>query len=131
MNDRRLTTRGFTLIEVLAALMLVAIVLPLLLRGFGGSTDATAASQDQTRALTLAEAILSESVAERTWETGDAEGAFDPARFGSGADRFSWRIESEDWTAAETKQLTAAVTWTRRGRERSVELVTVVAEQEF
>ncbi|MEM7681299.1 MAG: hypothetical protein AAF288_05015 [Planctomycetota bacterium] len=105
--------------------------MPVILRGLTGATAAAGDTRDRALARTLAESVLADAVAERTWESGDAEGAFDAERFGAPAERFTWNLIAEDWTAPGVKQLTATVSWTRSGRPRALAIATVVAEDEF
>jgi general secretion pathway protein I len=76
--------RGFTLLEVLVALMLFAAVGGTLLALFQGGLRATSLGDDYTRAAMLAQSKLNELQAYRTLLPGVYEAPFD--------DRFSWRV---------------------------------------
>ncbi len=73
---RNHSPRGFTLIEALAAMLLVAIVLPVVMRGISMATRAGSSAKLQTQAASLAQSKLAELIATRSWKTGDTSGQF-------------------------------------------------------
>lgn len=117
---------GFTLIEVLATLVLVAVVLPVVVRAMGASAQIGTWSQRRATAAALAEAKLGELVVTGDWELGDDEGDFDPEVYGRHADRFAWAFTSDEWNSTSFEQLTLTVTWLDGFRDRSLALSTVV-----
>lgn len=123
--------RGFTLIEVLASLMLMVVVLPVVMGGLSTATRAGSLAKSRDQAIALAEARLTEIVAERSW-TRAAQGrrtAFD-ADFGPDAERFTWTLEMRNWHDASLRELTLTVRWHQHGREHAQRLTTVVAAEE-
>src|SRR3954462_909291 len=70
--------RGFTLIEVLAALLLVGIFLPVIMNGFSIATRVGNAAKRCTEGGALADAKLTELVATAQWQTGVQSGDFTP-----------------------------------------------------
>jgi prepilin-type N-terminal cleavage/methylation domain-containing protein len=125
---------GFTLIEGLAALVLVAIVLPVAMRAISLALTMGSETARRTEATALAESKLSELLATGAWEDGSLEGDFtetpsgDSYQTGS-QDRnatFRWSATSEDWLDQSVKELTVRVTWNARGTDREVVLTTLV-----
>ncbi|MBI1371549.1 MAG: prepilin-type N-terminal cleavage/methylation domain-containing protein [Phycisphaera sp.] len=134
--------RGFTFVEVLAAMLLMAIVLPVAMRGITLALRAESDAADRTEALMLAQSKLAELVATGDWQDGSLEGAFDETPSGesmhatdaSAADdgpagRFTWSAQVEDWLDSRVSQLAVTVTWPSRGAERSVTLTTLVGTE--
>ncbi len=77
---------GFTLLEVMVAVAVIAIALIPLLRLHLLSLDATIYAQDLTIAVGLAQAKMSETPSKP--EPGDTQGTFDAAIY----DRFRWQL---------------------------------------
>src|ERR1700733_2966996 len=79
--SRRVRARchsGFTLIEVLATLLLMAIVLPAIMHGFTLSTSAATTARHRTEAAALAESKLNELVGTNQWQNASQQGDFQP-----------------------------------------------------
>ena len=68
-DKRRRGPRGFSLIEVLAALMLVAIVLPVAMRGLSMASRQASVAARRSQATMLAERQLNEILAHHTGQT--------------------------------------------------------------
>jgi general secretion pathway protein I len=119
--------RGFTLIEVLAALVILALSLGALLRLVSGGLGGLGAAEDYTTASLLAESWLEGLGVERALLEGEETGAFD--------ERFRWRAvvrslaldergEPSDWPVrAYEVQLT--VLWDEGIGQRSIVLSTL------
>lgn len=119
---RRRRDAAFTLIEVLAALLLAAIVLPAVMQAVGISTSAAGDARRRLEAAALAEGKLAELVASSEWQSAELSGDFAPDHPG-----YTWKAEVAEWpTAAELRQLTVEVSWLARNRPRSVMLTTLV-----
>lgn len=120
--------RAFTLIEALAALLLVAIVLPVVMRAVSVGTTSASQSRRRTEAASLAQSKLSELVATQDWKAGALSGSFDLA-YGDAAPEYAWRVDVRPWNEPYVKQLDVHVTWTAAGgREQFVTLGTLVYE---
>jgi type II secretory pathway pseudopilin PulG len=105
MNSRS----GFTLLEALAAILLVGVVLPV---GIAAVTQATrAAAQVERRALAmrLAESQLATLVATGAWATGSTSGTFSDEVDGTGAGAFTWRFAIVDRTTGGLRELQLTV----------------------
>lgn len=83
-DPRRATTAGFTLLEVLVAVVIVAVALVTFMGLHLRSLDATIRAQDLTTAVLLAQGRLAAMPA--VPETGEAQGKFD----GPDLERFQW-----------------------------------------
>ena len=116
---------GFTLVEALASLLLVAMVLPFVMRGISLAAKAGAQADREATAVLLAQTVMDEVILTDTWTYGDADGEFDEA-FGREAERFTWVLTVNDWQSTEFRELTVTVRWVQGGDEQSVDLKTVV-----
>ncbi len=119
---------GFTLLEVLAALILVAVVLPVAMRGLSLATQGGSYARSVTVATDLAKSKLAEVVADGSWDTGDDRGVFDAA-WGDDADRFEWTLAVSDWLGTTMKEVRITVSWEQRNALQSVSIATVVMEE--
>lgn len=130
-RPRAARRQGFTLIEVLASLMLMVVVLPVVMGGLSMATRAGSLAKSRDQAIALAEAQLTEIVAERAW-TRAAQGqraAFDTG-VGPDAERFTWTLDVRNWRDASLRELTLTVHWHQHGREHAQRLSTVVPAEE-
>ena len=103
MNARR----GFTLIEVLAALLLVAIVIPVVMQGFSVATNAASSAKRRSEAATLAASKLDEITATGDWKLGLLAGDFSPDH-----PEYTWDASLDAWDSSTLQQLTLRVKWT-------------------
>jgi prepilin-type N-terminal cleavage/methylation domain-containing protein len=118
MNARRMTCRrrdrtGFTLIEVLATLMLLGIVLPVAMKGVSASLAAAAKARNMAEAATLADSKLNELVATQTWTTGGVSGDFGPEH-----PRYAWTCQAVSREYGVT-QVDLRVSWAERGGQEA------------
>ena len=116
---------GFTLIEALASLLLVAIILPFVIRGINLSARNAAHTDREATAIVLAQSQLEEVLITEDWQLGDAEGIF-AEHYGTEAQRYTWQLTVEDWQSTDYNELTLSVRWSSGAGQRSVELKTVV-----
>ena len=119
--------RGFTLVEALAALLLIAIVLPVVMRGVSVAARAASSARRNTEAASLAQSKLNELVATQDWKAGYLAGQFD-ADDGDNASDYAWSAEATRWSEPYVRQLAVSVTWTSGGAQQSVTLTTLVYE---
>lgn len=109
--------------------MLVATVLPFVVRGVTMSARNAAESDQRANAAMLAQTMLEEAVLVNAWQSGDAEGTFDEG-YGSDAERYTWTLTVEDWQSTDFRKLTITVSWMRGEKQKSVALSTVVNTDE-
>lgn len=113
---------GFTLIEVIVAMVVAVAAFSVLAQGFTTGGQASVASQHATKAATLATRVLTEL------ETGElAADASASGRFQEEPD-FSWSVSS-DVDEPGLRLLTVTVTWTERAETRTYELVRLLRER--
>jgi general secretion pathway protein I len=123
-GEGEMRRRGFTLIEVLAAVMLMALVLPAVMRGISMADKAADDARHRTEAAGLAQTELAEIVATQSWQTGDQTGDFSPDW-----PAYSWKSAVAPWvgdtSGAGIQQIDLTVTWTSRGQVQSLNLTTL------
>ena len=124
---------AFTLVEVLATLVLVAIVLPAAMRGISLALAIGSDTARRTEAIQLAESKLSELIATGEWQQ-DAELSGDFTETPSGdtleSTAFTWTATAEDWLDSTVKELTVRVMWEWRTHQKEVKLTTIVYTEE-
>lgn len=120
--------RGFTLVEVLAAMLLIAIVLPIAMKGITLAASAGTESRRRSEAAGLAQSKLGELIATGDWETGNQSGTFAPNwpdyRWEAGV--VAWSTSSSGQSSTSLQQVDVRVLWTARTREDSITLSTLV-----
>lgn len=124
-RSARLT--AFTLVEVLAALLLVAIVLPVVMQGISLATGAASSAKRRTEAVSLAQSKMAELYATEGWRGGSLSGRFTSFDGVNAAD-YSWRADVTGWTEPYVRQLAVHVSWDRTAGEQTITLTTLVYE---
>lgn len=112
--------RGFTLVEILATLALVAIILPVAMSGISLALATASESRRATEAAALAQAKMAEIVAYQAWTSASLSGDFLPEQ-----PDYRWTAEFTNWQTT-IKQLDVHVLWMHRGEIRSITLTTLV-----
>ena len=121
-RKKKTDAKGFTLMEVLAALLLTALVLPAVLKGVSFASMLVSDSDHKYQALELAETKLAEVLLEESWKTGgSASGYFDDEY-----EDYEWAVDTSGWTEAGVKQVDVVVTWQQRNRPRELRVSTLV-----
>jgi len=113
--------RGFTLVELLAALALIGIALPVLLHAITTASRMTSVAKRKTEATTLAQGKVEELVATRAWQSGQMSGDF-----GENFPEYRWSAALANWDATTMQELDVTVTWSLGAREMSIKLSTLV-----
>lgn len=114
---------GFTLVEVLAALVIMGIVLPFAMRGASLAMYAGSLARHQAEAATLGEARLTELVSTNTWSDGGTQGDF--GDMGDAYKDYRWSLDSTQ-RDMDVTELQLSVFWKERGEDRSVKISTFV-----
>jgi general secretion pathway protein I len=120
---------GFTLIEVLAALLLLSIALPPLMSALQTATKAASIAKQRDLASNLASGKLGEIMSAQTWQTGSSSGDFSPDY-----PNFKWQSNVDPWpqdntgntTAMDVQELSVTVTWNQFSRDQSIVLSSLV-----
>jgi general secretion pathway protein I len=112
---------GFTLIEVLATLLLMAIVLPIVMRGITMATQAADASRHRTEAAGLAQSEMAQILASQSWQNGNQSGDF-----GTDWPQYTWDSSVTPWagdtSGAGLQQIDVSVYWSINSKKNSVTL---------
>jgi len=118
---------GFTLIEVLASLLILAIVVPVAMQAVSLATGTATISRQRAEAAALAESQLAYLMASGEWQTGTLQGDF-----GELYPEFQWFASVNTWTQPNVMQLDVMVSWynNRRGEE-SIVVSTLVYQLGF
>jgi prepilin-type N-terminal cleavage/methylation domain-containing protein len=118
---------AFTLIEVLATLLLIAIVLPCIMHGYTLSTLAATISRHRTEAGALAESKLNELIGTNQWQTAQ-QGDFNPDW-----PDYTWSSEVNPWGQGQgvqganvVQQLDVHVTWKLATGDQTVTVSSLV-----
>jgi len=115
---------GFTLAEVLAALLFLAIVIPAAIEAMHVASLAGDVAARKGAAARVADRILNESIVQTNWGGGGQSGTFSEA----GSD-FRWTLTTSQWPQDTMQLLTAEVKFSAQGKDYSVKLSTLASTQ--
>ena len=125
-NNQRAANRrcqAFTLAEVLAALLFLAIVIPAAIEAMHIASLAGTVAARKGAATRIADRILNESLVTANWSNGTQNGTAV-----EGGQEFQWTLTSQSWTQdAALQTVTAEVKFTAQGKDYSVKLATLAA----
>ena len=116
--------RGFTLIEVLVALTVLAVVLPVAMQGVSIVLQLGADAKHRAEAATLAQGKLDELTATNAWQSGELSGSFSES-----LPAYHWTATVQPWGDGTMDEVTVEVSWTARQRQKSVIVGTLVAPE--
>lgn len=124
-NNKRATPQSaFTLAEVLAALLFMAIVIPVAIEALHVASLAGEVAARKGEAARVASRILSEDLVTTNWSGGARSGTIT-----EGSDDFTWSLSTQTWPQDQMEQLTATVTFIAQGHDYSVAMTTLANEQ--
>jgi len=116
---------GFTLAEVLAALVFMAILIPVALEGLSIASRAGTIAARKSEAALVAERVLNESVITTNWNTTVQNGTVR-----QGVRDFRWTLRNDPWDKDPNQNamrlLSVEVTFAAQGRDHSVRMSTLV-----
>lgn len=115
---------GFTLVEVLAAMLFLAIVIPVAVAGLRTAGLAGEVSTRKAAACRIAERVLNESIV-----TGQTQKSALSGTVHEGALDFRWTMNIESAGLEEMKLATVDVTFPAQGKDYDVQLSTLVNSQ--
>lgn len=121
-RDRSGNSSGFTLAEVLAALLFLAIVIPAAVEALHISSLAGEVAARKGAAARVADRILNESIVTTNWNHGTQNGTVT-----DGALEFRWTLTSENWPQAAMQLVAAEVKYSAKGHDYSVKLSTLAS----
>lgn len=125
-KKKKTAARGFTLIEILAALLLIGLVLPAVMKGISMVSMLASDSGHKYEALDLAETKLAEVLLEESWKNSSSL----TGRFENEYEDYEWVVNASDWTEVGVKQVDVFVHWQQRNRQREIQLSTLVYNAE-
>ena len=117
--------RAFTLAEVLAALLFMAIVVPVAVEGLHIASLAGAVAERKGEAARVAQRLLEESLVTTNWNQAVQRGDIT-----EGQRQFRWTLRSDPWNQDPSQnvmqQVSVEVFFTAQNREYSVRMSTLV-----
>jgi type II secretory pathway pseudopilin PulG len=117
--------KGFTLAEVLAALMFMAILIPVAIHGIQVASRAGESAVRRGEAALVADSILNQLIVTTNWNQAVQTGVVK-----QGLREFHWTLKNEPWSkdpnATTMRQLTIEVNYPVQGTEHSVKLSTLM-----
>jgi Tfp pilus assembly protein PilE len=122
---RSRSTAGFTLAEVLAALVFMAILIPVALEGLSIASRAGEVAARKSEAALVGERLLNENIVTTNWSQGIQNGTL---RQGARDFRYSLRNDpwSQDPNQSSMRQLSVEVKFAAQGHDYSVRLSTLI-----
>ena len=111
---------AFTLAEVLAAMLFLAIVIPTAVEALHVSSLAGEVAARKGAAARIADRVLNESIVMTNWNSGAQSGTVS-----EGVLSFRWTLSSEPWPQDAMQLLTAEVKYQAQGKDYSVRLSTL------
>ena len=112
--------RGFTLAEVLAALLLMAIVVPVALQGVQIASRAGTLGQRKAAAMRVAERVLNELIATDGLTQSTASGTVP-----EGDQSYAWTMQTESWPEDAMNVVTVRVVFNVQGNDYNVSLSSI------
>ena len=118
---RRGCKAGFTFAEVLAALVIMAIVVPVAIEGLRIGNRAGVVALRKGVAVQLADSLLNELIVTGNWRDSAQNG-----NFGEEWTGYRWRLLNEAWGKDALRMLSIQVIYQVQNREYTVQLSTLV-----
>lgn len=115
---------AFTLAEVLAALVFMAIVIPVALQGLQIASRAGTVAERKREAARVAERVLNESIVTTNYVQAVSSGTVREAER-----EYRWTLRTEAWTESAMQLLSVEVTFPVQGQDYTVPMSTLVSSQ--
>ena len=112
--------KAFTLAEVLAAMVFMAIVIPVAIEGLHVASRAGQVGEQKSRASRIAERILNESIVTTNWNQTMQRGTVS-----EGGRQFAWTLRNDPWTVDSLREISVQVEFPVQDRTYSVRLSTL------
>ena len=120
-SNSRLRIAGFTFVEILAAMVFLAILVPAVVEGITIANRVSEITERSTIASELAQNKLAEFSLNGDWATAGSRGDFAEDWPG-----YRWELQQSTWEMDAMTQLDLTVFFTVQGQEQSVVLSTLV-----
>ena len=117
--------RGFTLAEVLAALMFMAIVIPVAVQGLRIASLSGEVAHRKAAAGRLADRLLNETIVTAQWQQSSQAGTVQEGPY-----QYRWQLYNEPWTQDALRVLSMQVTFAVQGQDYDVRLSTLVDDSQ-
>lgn len=131
-SDRYMAQKGFTLLEVMVAMVIMSMSLTLLYKAVASSTNNTRVADEYLRAVMLAESVLAANrrVIEPNLSLSDAHDKYD-------WELRAWPVQQSEYSVnqklgenvSELNFLSVAVSWPSGDKRRRVDLLSIVPIQ--
>ncbi len=116
---------AFTFAEILAAMLFMAIVIPVAMQGLRIASDAGTLAVRKEMATQLGESMLNEVAITDEWRSGTQAGSFQ-----SPYQDYQWELSNEPWLETGMLQLSIKVTFMLRNKEFDIWFSTLVLEEQ-
>lgn len=116
--------RGFSLVEVLTALLIFSLAVVAFLRSMGESTSIQSDLISRARAAALAQNVMEEIRLAGDFSETDETGEFEDEDAA-----FTWSSSVEETDIQSLKQVTVTISWNDGGIARDFRLTTLMADQ--
>jgi prepilin-type N-terminal cleavage/methylation domain-containing protein len=124
---RRSGQAGFTLAEVMAAMLFLAVVIPVAVEVLHVASLGGEVAVRKGAAMRIADRVLNESLVTTNWSGGTQQGTIT-----EGTLDFRWTLTSQSWPQdSAMRVLTAEVTFTAQAKDYSVQLNTLALEPDL
>ncbi len=121
-----LRSSGFTLVEILIALVFVSVLVPIAVQAIANSSRAGVMAERRRMAAMLAEKILNEAILTEDWRTGSMRGDF-----GEDFPEYTYEISRENWIEETMSEVVAEVFFKVQGIEYSTQFRTLADAEEL
>lgn len=123
-GGNRRSQAGFTFAEVLAALLFMAIVIPVAIEGLRIASRAGIVAERKSVAAQLADSMLNDLIVTGKWrESGQQRGTF-----GDQWPGFRWMMKNELWNQDALRLVSVEVTYPVQNQEYNVRLSTLMPD---
>jgi prepilin-type N-terminal cleavage/methylation domain-containing protein len=117
LNSRGVKSGGFTLVEVMAAMLLIALIMPVAMKGVSLAVSLSSQTRNRLAALEVAENTLAMALIEQSWQSGESAGT--ERRINT---EYSWQIYASDYELENVKLVEVVVEWQQRNRTQQISL---------
>lgn len=122
--NRDASSRAFTLAEVLAAMLFMAIVIPVAVAGLRVASRSGEVAERKVRAARVAERVLEENLVTTNWMQSVRNGTVTEGNL-----EFRWTMNNENWSQDAMQQISVEVKYNVQGQEYSVKMATLALRQ--
>jgi type II secretory pathway pseudopilin PulG len=119
---------AFTFAEVLAALVFMAIVIPVAMEGMQIANRAGVVAGRKGEAVQLADSLLNELITTGDWRNSGQSGTVADKSMADKSKNMRWRLLNEPWGEDAMRLVSIEVTYQVQNQEYSVRLSTLVNE---